>query len=347
MIDWKRSGLCLCLAILALSLWSGSPALSQEDSAVIHQGAEVEPVDTDAVKDLTGLEEDTHHEGEVGHDHGEDHGEHAAAHDEHGHDDHGHHEEHPPELPDLLMVGLGLPYAIGVPLYSIFVAVLLVLLARYLTRNLSKIPTRGQSLVETYVELMDSFTSSILGPEMGRRYLPFVGTLWVYIWFMNLFCLVPGGFAPTSVLQQTFALSITVFLYVQYTAFRYQGPGGYLFHLMGEPRDAIGWALAPLFLPLHVLGEFIKPLSLALRLRGNILGEDILLGVFSALGIMLISVLGWQDPLFGIPLHLPMMALVLLGSTIQATVFTVLTTIYISMSLPHHEDHGEGHSHAH
>ena len=56
---------------------------------------------------------------------------------------------------------------------------------------------------------------------------------------------------------------------------------------------------------------------------------------------MIIQGLGWQDPWFGIPLHFPLIALVLLGSTIQATVFAILTTIYVSLVLPHHEEHTE------
>jgi len=283
----------------------------------------------------------------------------TPAHETESHEAHseGEHEEHAPEIPDLLMIiqhsralqnADGSPStmskfigAVRVPFYSILTALFVYLVFRKLTRTLEKIPSRGQSLVETYVELVDNFVCSILGKEMGRKYLPFLGTLWVYIWCMNLFCLVPLGFSPTSVIQQTFGLSITVFLCVQFTAFRYQGPLGYLFHLAGEPRDMVGWVLVPLFLPLHVMGEFIKPVSLALRLYGNILGEDILIGVFSALGIMLIQAMGWHDPWFGFPLHLPMFALVLLGSTIQATVFTVLSTIYIYLVLPHHEDHEE------
>jgi F-type H+-transporting ATPase subunit a len=137
-----------------------------------------------------------------------------------------------------------------------------------------------------------------------------------------------------------------VFLYVQYTAFRFQGPKGYLFHLAGEPQDAVGWILSPLFLVLHVLGEFIKPVSLGLRLFGNILGEHVLLGVFSLLGIaltqFLLSGFGVEHVWIGIPLHLLLVPIALLGSTIQATVFVVLSTIYIFLVLPHHEG-PEGH----
>jgi F-type H+-transporting ATPase subunit a len=267
------------------------------------------------------------------------------------------HEEHPPEVPDILWIlknntsGSVSEFidAVRIPVYSIFFAAFLVLLFRSQTRNLKKIPGLAQCAVEMYVEMMDDFVCSILGKEMGRKYLPFLGTVAIYIWCMNLSCLVPGLVPPTSYPTQTFGLSILVFLYVQYTAVRYNGVLGYLFHLANEPRDLLGYILAPLFFPLHVIGELIRPVSLGLRLWGNVLGEDILIGVFSGLGIMLVplltSLVGWhiENPIIGIPLHLLVIPLVLIGSTVQAVVFTALSTIYVSLVLPHHE-HAEDHA---
>jgi F-type H+-transporting ATPase subunit a len=266
--------------------------------------------------------------------------------------------KHPPEPPDLLLV-LGEHYtsgwlsefliAIRAPFYSFIVAALILWLFSHVARNLEKVPGRLQVFVEVYVQALDNFVCSILGKEIGRKYLPFLGTVAIYIWVMNLFCLIPTMMSPTAVVYQTFGLSICVFIYVQYTAIRYQGVGGYIFHLANEPRDLIGYCLAPLFLPLHTIGELIKPVSLGLRLWGNILGEGILLGVFSALGLMvmpsLASLVGWhfEHAWIGIPLHFPLMFLVLLGSTIQAMVFLSLSTIYISLVMPHHEEH-DGHA---
>ena len=319
--------------MLLASCFMARAAVAQEAHQAAPSAAVAEhPSQGEEHSAVAGHEEGAHEEAA--------HGENAAQGNAEGGHGGGHGGAHAPEIPDLLFV-LKVPNRYRVPAYSIAVAVFLLLLFRWLSRNLQKVPGRGQSLIELYVELIDNFVCSILGREAGRRFVPFVGTLWVYIWCMNLFCLIPFGFSPTSMVQQTFALSIIVFVTVQWTALSYQGLMGYLFHLAGEPRDAIGWVLVPLFLPLHIMGELIKPVSLALRLYGNILGEDILLGVFSGLGIMLIQGIGWHDPWFGIPLHFPLIALVLLGSTIQATVFAVLTTIYISLVLPHYEEHEE------
>ena len=101
----------------------------------------------------------------------------------------------------------------------------------------------------------------------------------------------------------------------------------------------------PLLLPIHVLGELAKPISLSCRLFGNIFGEDMLLVAFVTLGIASVSFLHLP---IGLPLQLPFLLLALLTSTLQAAVFMVLSTIYFLLMLPH-DDHGheEAHSPAH
>jgi F-type H+-transporting ATPase subunit a len=164
---------------------------------------------------------------------------------------------------------------------------------------------------------------------------------------MNLAALIPGMMSPTTYLQQTFALSLCVFVYVQYTAVKYNGIGGFIYHLMGSPVGLIMWLMAPLFLLLEILGELIKPVSLALRLRGNILGEHILLGVFAGMGVTilqsLVSHIGIEHVWLGIPIHGLLLPIALIGSTIQALVFMTLSAIYILLVLPH-DDHHEEHA---
>ena len=142
--------------------------------------------------------------------------------------------------------------------------------------------------------------------------------------------------SPTSNLNTTAALAVTVFFYVQWTGLRENGIIGYIDHLMGNPRDLVGWIMVPLNFPLHILEEFIKPISLALRLFGNILGEDSLIAAFIGLGI---AALAFAHLPFGLPLQFPFMLLALLTGTIQAVVFSLLSTIYISLMLPHEEHH--------
>jgi F-type H+-transporting ATPase subunit a len=145
--------------------------------------------------------------------------------------------------------------------------------------------------------------------------------------------------APTSSFATTIALGICTFFYVQYNAIKDGGLKNWVMHLVGQPL----W-MAPLMFPLHVMGELIKPISLASRLFGNIFGEDKLLAAFLGMGMMIIAALAHTPhPIVGVPLHLPFFFLALLTSTIQALVFSLLAAIYIVLLLPH----DEGHEHEH
>ncbi|MCA9441505.1 MAG: F0F1 ATP synthase subunit A [Candidatus Omnitrophica bacterium] len=342
------------LCFFGLLAWVATPiaAVAQEhgDAHVAETHEEVHSEDSEHA-----------HEGEQAH--AEEHA-HADGHHEgeHGHEEHGH-GDHPPEVPDLLMMlstrvspDSPLQYWLSGPgrvmINCAVITLLLMWLAKKLTGNLELIPKRrGQSLIELYVETVDNFITEILGKEIGRKYLPFLGTLGIYIWFMNLAALVPGFMSPTTYLQQTFALSLCVFVYVQYSAVKYNGVGGFIYHLMGSPVGVAMWIMMPLFLILHVLGELIKPVSLALRLRGNILGEHILLGVFAGMGVMILQYMlnsigiPTEYLFFGIPIHGLLLPIALIGSTIQALVFMTLSAIYILLVLPH-DDHDHDHDHA-
>lgn len=229
---------------------------------------------------------------------------------------------------------------------NVFFSLLSVLLLWWLfwaaLRRRAMIPGRFQSGVETLIEGLCTFFLSILGEKHGRRYLPFLIALFLFILINNLMGLVPLMKSSTSTFQTNIVLGVCVFLYVQYTGLRYNGPKKYLLHLMGNPKDTVSWFMTPLMLPLEILGELIKPVSLSLRLFGNIMGEDILLGVFAMLGIMvttgLLAPLGVHHVWLGIPLHFPFLFLATLTSIIQSLIFSLLACIYVLLMLPHDED---------
>lgn len=228
------------------------------------------------------------------------------------------------------------------PFFSAIVIFILVFVARQATRKTQLIPGKLQNLVETAVESLDDFVTGVMGPA-GRRFTPFIGTLFLYILVQNLIGIVPGMKAPTSSINTTVALALTVFFYVQYTAIRMNGILGYLDHLAGNPRPhgVIGFLIALVSVPfnfvLHTLGELTKPLSLSLRLFGNIFGEDVLIGQMLVLGV---AALAFMHSPVGLPLQFPFYLLAILTSTIQALVFSLLSTIYIFLMFPHAE---EGH----
>ena len=221
--------------------------------------------------------------------------------------------------------------------FSWTIALGIALLAFFGTRKKTDIPGPLQNFLEGTVEGLQTFVTDVLGTR-GGKHIPFIGTLFLYILCQNLIGIVPGMKSPTSNLNTTVALAVTVFFYVQWTGIRENGILGYLHHLMGSPNDLVGWLMVPLNLPLHILEEFIRPLSLSLRLFGNILGEDSLIAAFVGLGI---AALSFAHLPFGLPLQFPFMLLALLTGTIQAVVFSLLSTIYISLMSPHPEERHE------
>lgn len=217
--------------------------------------------------------------------------------------------------------------------FAWLVVIILCLVAFMAYRRRSILPGKLQNGVEMVVEALDNFVCGILGPQ-GRRFTPFLGTLFLYILCMNFLGLIPGMKSPTANLNTTLALAICVFFYVQYTGMRSLGLVGYLKHMAGDPSDVVTWLLVPINIPIHIIEELAKPMSLSLRLFGNITGEDVLITVFVGLGVSALSFLNLP---VGIPFEIPFIFLALLTGTIQALVFTLLSTIYFSLMLPHEE----------
>jgi F-type H+-transporting ATPase subunit a len=267
--------------------------------------------------------------------------EHAAdeTHAEQAHaDDHGHDPYH---LPNFISIFFG-KYLQGDragfldPLFSLVAVVLIVTLmsraARRRDGGLGK-PTRFQAAVEMLMGGLYNLFVGAIGPT-ARRYTPYLGTLFIFILINNFMGLVPFFHSSTSSLNTTVALAICTFIYVQFTGIRENGLLGYLHHMAGSPRSGLEWGFVILMFPLHVLGEFIKPLSLSLRLFGNVMGEDKLIAVFVVLGA---SMFAFINAPIGLPIQVPIVFLAMMTSTIQALVFTLLSTIYIALMLPHGE----------
>lgn len=220
-------------------------------------------------------------------------------------------------------------------IYSVIIMALVVLFFWTVARNLDKNPGRRQNFVEMLFGWLEGFVTDLLGSR-GRKYIPLVGSLFIYILFMNLFGLVPYiGHSPSANLNITLSLALFVFLTVQLHGIRELGIVGYLAHFADLPThrrpNVIEICLSPLMLVLHLIGELAKPMSLSLRLFGNITGEDTLIAIFVVL--LISTTYAWF-----LPLHFFMYPIVLLGSFIQALVFALLTTVYL-MQMSIHEEH--------
>ncbi len=241
------------------------------------------------------------------------------------------------ETPDFMEL-LGLrpggehdPLNVWVPVVmSLMVGVALVLFSRMVTRKLEKVPGKAQGLTESIVEGLSNFFYGVLG-EHAHRYVPLLGSLFLYILLMNYWAMIPGMGAATSKLSTTVGLAGIVFCVTHYEGCRAHGVGGYLKHFFGEPL----W-LAPLMFPIHVIGEFARPLSLSLRLFGNIMGEDTLVAVMVSIGVFL-----WSLVKVPLPIQFPLYFLGLLAGLIQAVVFSLLSSIYIGGAVGAFEEHGD------
>lgn len=215
---------------------------------------------------------------------------------------------------------------------GIIVSLILIAFAVAATRKMAAIPRGVQNVGEFIVETMINFTRGIIGPG-GEKYVPLVGTLFFFIYFSNLIGLIPGFHSPTANLSTTLALGLIVFFYVQYVGIRSNGLVGYVKHFMGPLP-----ALSPLLFPVEVISELVKPFTLAMRLFGNIFGEDTVIVVLASLAIALLP----KPVNMIVPLQFPILILALLTTFVQALVFTLLTCIYISLQ-SHHDSEHEGH----
>ena len=159
---------------------------------------------------------------------------HAAEHAESGGHGDGGISTHLPSLLNFFSETFAHHYA--VTFFALLIAVIMVVVAVVLFMKRQLIPGPFQNAVEMIFETLYEMIHSMLGKNTDR-YAPFLITLFLYIWFMNLSGIVPLFHAPTASINMTAALAATVFLYVQYTAIRRTGPLRYLYHLAGEPNS--------------------------------------------------------------------------------------------------------------
>lgn len=213
--------------------------------------------------------------------------------------------------------------------FSIIVASVLILCSFIATRNYARVPRGIQNVFEWIVQLLRNLVHGVIGKD-GDKYVPYLGTVFLFIFTMNLCGLVPFSRSPTMTLSTTAALGITTFVMVQSYAIRATGFVAYIKHFMGPML-----LLAPLMLVVEFVGELARPVSLSLRLYGNIFGEDNVIEKLMELGAGAY-----------IPLQLPMLLFAIFTSFLQAFIFTMLASIYIATKVEHGDDHGHEAEHA-
>jgi len=198
------------------------------------------------------------------------------------------------------------------------VMIFLIIVSLLATRNLQRIPSGVQNVMELVIEKLMNFFAGIMGEKNARKYFVFLASIFIFILCANYSSMLPGaGFVPglkppTSNWSVTIGLAVIVFFATHFYGVKEKGLK-YFKHFI-EPF--------PFLLPLNILEEFVKPLSLSLRLFGNVFGEEMV--VMTLFGL--------------VPLILPVPAqlLGLLFGFIQAFVFTMLSAIYISTATSGH-----------
>ena len=198
------------------------------------------------------------------------------------------------------------------------VAALLILLLGLASRKPALVPGRRQNVAEMIIQLFEGLIVDTMGPE-GRKYLPVIGTVGLFIFGCNMIGLVPGFMSPTSKLNVTIGCALVVFFYYHAQGIKAQGLK-YFKHFTGPIP-----ALAPLMLPIEIISHFSRPVSLSMRLFCNIFAEELLI-------VIMASIL----PFF---LPLPFMALSIFTALIQSFVFVLLSCIYIAGAVAHEEEH--------
>jgi F-type H+-transporting ATPase subunit a len=168
------------------------------------------------------------------------------------------------------------------------------------------------------VEFLEGQLEENIGHD-GHQFLPVIGTLALFIGLSNIIGLVPGLGSPTSNPYVPAACAAFIFIYYNFAGIRKHGLVKYLKHFMGPV-----WWMAPLMIPIELISHLARPLSLTIRLWGNIFAEELLIVIFVGIA-----------PLF---LPLPFIAFAIFGGLLQAYIFITMSQMYLSMAVAS-EDH--------
>ncbi len=237
--------------------------------------------------------------------------------------------EHPILFISLILGKLGLPIPHGLVgetlleklvsphmTYTWLVMAFLILVPKLTLGKLEMVPGKGQNFWEMVVGGLEDFMADNMGKEGARMMFPMLSTFALYILVANMIGLMPGFMSPTSNLNITLACTIIVFITTHILGFKFHG-AGYIKHFLGP----IPW-LIPLMLPIELISHMARLLSLSIRLFGNIMAKETLLGILFMLAGAYFA-------------PLPILCLGVLVSVVQSLVFVLLSILYFSAAMEH------------
>ncbi len=212
----------------------------------------------------------------------------------------------------------GHPWENWITMEILVVVIILVLFAFLRPRLSMDKPGKLQLIFEALYNFFTDQAKEGIG-HGHERYLPFAGTIFIFVLFMNLIGLVPGFESPTMTAAVPAGLAVSVFLYYNYMGMRSHGVGKYLAHFAGPMP-----ILAPLMIPIEIISHLARPLSLTIRLYANMFaGEQVTLAFLGLTYLVLPSLF---------------MGLHLFVGFLQAFIFMLLTIIYVGSAVAHEEE---------
>ncbi|HZS11507.1 MAG TPA: F0F1 ATP synthase subunit A [Nitrospirales bacterium] len=245
---------------------------------------------------------------------------------------------HPFELHhyiNLSLFGIDISINKAVLLMWVVIALVSFLLIRA-ARSRQLVPTRLQNLAEVLVDFIRGIILDTMGPA-GMRFFPFIATLFLFILFANLLGLIPGSYTVTSQIIVTAVFAVTVYVMSLVLGFALHGVK---FISILVPPGTPGWLL-PLMVPIELISQLARPVSLAVRLFANMTAGHVILGVLFGLAIGGGLLIGWLPFAFTIAMN----ALEVGIAFIQAYIFTVLTCVYLGDAITLHGHGQESHAH--
>lgn len=199
--------------------------------------------------------------------------------------------------------------------YAFLASLILMATAFMVNRSLKLVPTGLQNIMESVAEGILNLCEENIGHHWAKHFFPFIGSIALYVAVCNFMGLIPGFFSPTSNINNNIALAVPVFLATHVYGLRVHGIG-YLKHFLGPIRSLPGLPLMILMFIIEGIGHLVRPVTLSVRLFGNMVAKHIILLVLAGLSPWLVPTL--------------ILALGTLVSVIQAFVFTLLATLYLA-----------------
>jgi F-type H+-transporting ATPase subunit a len=199
--------------------------------------------------------------------------------------------------------------------YSWLVLLLLILVAYFGVRRITLVPGKAQNFFEVVISGMEEFMVDVTGEE-GRWFFPLVGTIFLYIVTCNLIGLIPGFFPPTANINTTLSCALVSFVFTHIVGIKYHGVK-YIKHFLGPI-----WWMIPIIFPIELIGHLARIMSLSFRLFGNMMGHELVLMILFMLAGAFFA-------------PLPIMAMGIFVSFVQAFVFFLLSIMYFSGSMEH------------